>query len=116
VGWNIYLCCLALFHAAVYEASLAAVLADYQPIQHAIGLFADHREDLRYELEPPEAACVLHKRLSLCLKERADGAPLPPDTASRLLRRGLITETETRGCIRTLCALYADYFSRQRSG
>jgi len=115
VGWNIYLCRLALFHAAVHETSLASVLAAYQPTQQAFGPFADHLEDLCYELEPLDAAGAFDKPLGLCLKELADGAPLPPDAASRLLRKGLITETETRGCFRSRCPLYADYFSQQRA-
>lgn len=115
VGWNIYLCRLALFHAAVQGASLAAVLAAYQPTQHAFGPFADHLEDLRYELEPLAAAGVLHKPPGLCLSELVDGAALPQDAASRLLRKGLIVETETRGCFRSRCPLYADYFSQHRA-
>jgi DNA-binding winged helix-turn-helix (wHTH) protein len=115
VGWNVYLCRLALFHAAVQGASLAAVLAAYQPAQNAFGPFADHLEDLQAELESLATAGALHKPLGHCLSELVEGAALPQDTASRLLRRGLIVETENRGCFRSGCPLYADYFARQRS-
>lgn len=115
VGWNIYLCRLALFHAAVQEAPLSAVLAAYQPTQHALGPFTDHLEDLHDELEQLAAAGVFPKPLGLCLKELVDGAPLPQDTVSRLLGRGLITETGTRGCFRSRCPLYSDYFSIDRA-
>jgi len=54
-------------------ASLAAVLAAYQPAHHAFGPFADHLEDLRYELEPLAAAGVLHKSLGLFLSELVGG-------------------------------------------
>ena len=112
VGWNVYLCRLALFHAAVKGDSLAVTLSAYQPKQHAFGPFADHLEDLHDEVEQIEAAGAFPKPLSISLKELADGVPLSQDTAGRLLRRGLITETGTRGCFRSRCPLYADYFLR----
>ena len=110
VGWNVYLCRVALFHAAVHGLSLGAVLAAYQPEQRAFGAFADHLEDLSQDLERFDASGALSKPIGLLLKEAADGVPLPNETAWRLMRKGVIAATETRGCFRIRCPLYTDFF------
>ena len=97
VGWNVYLCRVALFHAAVHGLSLGAVLAAYQPEQRAFGAFADHLEDLSHDLERLDATGAFSKPIGLLLKEAADGVSLPPETAWRLMRKGVVAATETRG-------------------
>ncbi|HRI50828.1 MAG TPA: AAA-like domain-containing protein [Pseudomonadota bacterium] len=110
VGWNVYLCRVALFHAAVRGLSLGAVLDAYQPEQRAFGAFADHLEDLSHDLEHLDATGAFSKPIGLLLKEAADGVSLPLETAWRLLRKGVVAATETRGCFRSRCPLYTDFF------
>lgn len=110
VGWNVYLCRVALFHAAVHGMPLGAVLAAYKPEQRAFSAFADHLEDLSHDLERLDATGALSKPIGLLLKEAVDGVSLPPETAWRLMRKGVVAATETRGQFRSRCPLYRDFF------
>ena len=110
VGWNVHLCRVALFQAAVHGMSLGAVLAAYKPDQRAFSAFADHLEDLSHDLERLDATGAFSKSIGLLLKEAVDGVPLPPETAWRLMRKGVVATTETRGQFRSRCPLYADFF------
>ena len=115
VGWNVYLCRMALFHAAVRGMSLGAVLAAYKPEQRAFSAFADHLEDLSHDLERLDATGAFSKPIGLLLKEAVDGVPLPPETAWRLMRKGVVAATKTRGQFRSRCPLYADFFRVESS-
>ena len=105
VGWNVYLCRVALSSAAVHGLSLGAVLAAYQPEQRAFGAFADHWEDLSHDLERLDATGAFSKPVGLLLKEAAVGVSLPPETAWRLMRKGVVSAAEFRGCFRSRCPL-----------
>ena len=115
VGWNVYLCRVALFHAAVHRMPLDGVLVQYQPKQQEYGAFTDHLEDLSHELDRLDATGVFPKPIGLLLKEAADGVSLPIETAWRLMRKGVVAETETRNRYRILRPLYADFFNSQPS-
>ncbi|MFO0580243.1 MAG: AAA-like domain-containing protein [Polyangia bacterium] len=110
VGWNLLLCRTAIFQAAVQGRSLDAELAQYQPSRRQFAAFTDHLEDLSQELERLEALGTWPKPLVTLLQEAQQGVSLPPEPAWRLLQKGVLAETETRGRYRLRCPLYADYF------
>lgn len=113
IGWNVYLGRVALFHAAARGMPLAAVLASYQPAQHAFGPFADHLSDLGYELDSLNVSGLLPKLVDMLL--RAEEVPFPVDTAWRHLRKGVIAESAIRSRFRFRCPLYSDYFGSCRT-
>lgn len=115
VDWNIYLCRVALFSAAVQGTSLDGVLARYKPKKNEWSAFADHLEDLSHELERLDATGAFPKPIGLLLREAADGLTLPPQAAWRLMRKGLIAETPTRNRFQIRCPLYADHFRPAQS-
>ena len=115
VGWNVYLCRVALFYAAVQGMTLDGVLVQYQPQQQYFGAFTDHLEDLSHELDRLDAAGAFPKPIGLLLKDATDGVSLPPETVWRLIRKGVVAETETRNRYRIRCPLYADYFNNRPS-
>lgn len=109
VGWNMALCRIALFHAMVRGQSLTEVLTQVQPMRRRFGGFSDHLEDLAQALEQMDAASESPSALSALLREALHGVALNLETAWRLLQKGVVAETETRGRYRIRCPLYADY-------
>lgn len=115
VGGLAMLCRVALFHAAVNETTLEALLHGYRPASRNFGAFAEHLEDIQQWLEQQPQSDLSKpagKEASVkLLKEAARGVSLSNEEAWPFIRKGLLAETEDRGMYRLRCRLYQDFFA-----
>lgn len=114
VGGLAMLCRVALFHAVVNQMTLDALMQEYRATPRSFGAFTAHLEDVQQWLEQQytDPAKSTGKDVTVkLLKEAAQGISLNSEDAWPLVRKGLLTETDTRGAYRLRCRLYEDFFS-----